>query len=326
MASLLELPLDALSLANDVPTSDFPSSLDAFALGAKLGSGATATVFQATAANGAEVALKLVGRPDQAVTYRPVSNVPLAFAAEQRALDRVRHPNVMKLLAANDDVQHAGRRARMLVLEHCPNGELFGVLDKLHALPERVARTLAHQLWGAVAACHDQGVGHRDIKPENILLAADWSLRLADFGFATGPDDPGASTASVGTPGYMAPELLAHTNTRHPHQADVWSAGVCTFILLMGNPPVASASTTCWFYRRLKNRQFAEFWRAHERHAPTLDPAAKQMLQRMLDVALRGRPTAHQVLSDEAWMQQPVLTAEELRHFLESSMHGDGHE
>lgn len=303
------------------PLARFPTDLSAFSFGSKLGAGATATVFEATVRHSGEaVALKLVGRPDRAVARRPVSNVQRHFASEMDALIRVRHPNVMRLYATNDAAVHEGHPTRLLVLEHCPHGELFSVMDKLKALPSAVARTLALQLWGALAACHQEGIAHRDIKPENILLASDWSLRLADFGFATAGD--AATSTSVGTPGYMAPEVLAGGRMYQPMRADVWSAGVVTFILLMGNPPVSSAAASCWFYRRLKNREYREFWAAHEKYGPNLDEAAKDMLQRMLDPCLRARPTAQQVLQDEGWlMHGPKLSATELETFLETNMH-----
>lgn len=335
MAALLHCKLGALSLRHDPDTGaplpdpnqtrpHVPSDLASFALGPKLGAGATASVFDASTkpAGGAaasppiRVALKLVG---QSPSARATASAHRAFVAEKRALALVDHPHVVRLHASNDQVEFDGKAARMLVLEHCPNGELYCVLEKLKALPEDVARTLALQLWRGLAACHAQDIAHRDIKPENVLMAEDWSLRLADFGFAV----VGAgvtSTTSVGTPCYMSPEVLSGAVTYHPARADVWSAGVVTFLLLMGNPPVSAASTSCWFYRRLKNHEYREFWAAHEKHGPTLPQAAKDMLQRLLDPCARARPTAVDVLEDEPFMQGPELGQAELRAFLETRM------
>mmetsp|Transcript_71115 Transcript_71115/g.199863 ORF Transcript_71115/g.199863 Transcript_71115/m.199863 type:complete len:444 (-) Transcript_71115:599-1930(-) len=130
--------------------------------------------------------------PPRRVSHRPPtqtsrcfqarSSAATAYANEKSALEAVAHPHVLSLLSHSDREQHKGRRASLLVLERCPNGEIYHVMEKLGALDELVARTYAHQLWDALAACHDQLVFHRDIKPENLLLAEDWSLRVADFG------------------------------------------------------------------------------------------------------------------------------------------------
>ncbi|KAE9621004.1 putative protein kinase CAMK-CDPK family [Lupinus albus] len=88
-----------------------------------------------------------------------------------------------------------------------------------------------------VLYCHENGVVHRDLKPENILLATKASsspIKLADFGLAT-YIKPGQSLHGlVGSPFYIAPEVLAGA---YNQAADVWSAGVILYILMSGMAP-----------------------------------------------------------------------------------------
>mmetsp|Transcript_71118 Transcript_71118/g.199874 ORF Transcript_71118/g.199874 Transcript_71118/m.199874 type:complete len:440 (-) Transcript_71118:475-1794(-) len=222
--------------------------------------------------------------PPRRVSHRPPtqtsrcfqarSSAATAYANEKSALEAVAHPHVLSLLSHSDREQHKGRRASLLVLERCPNGEIYHVMEKLGALDELVARTYAHQLWDALAACHDQLVFHRDIKPENLLLAEDWSLRVADFGLAT-VGRAGLMTNTCGTSGYMAPEVYRPRGGHDPARADVWAATCVTFILAMGSPPVTTACPKCWFFRQILNNRWDNFWKAHEKFGPTLSDEFK---------------------------------------------------
>jgi len=91
---------------------------------------------------------------------------------------------------------------------------------------------------------HSQNIMHRDLKPENILCEENaddpdnnniW-IKLTDFGFATkyDPDHP-KQTLSLGSPLYMAPELVQEI--AYDNKVDVWSVGVITYILMSGSPP-----------------------------------------------------------------------------------------
>ncbi len=93
-------------------------------------------------------------------------------------------------------------------LEFCRGGSLDRKLDGTPLPPKEAAR-LVETLARAVQAAHDKGIVHRDLKPANVLLAADGTPKVTDFGLAKKLDDAMATDADgavMGTPSYMAPE------------------------------------------------------------------------------------------------------------------------
>ena len=99
------------------------------------------------------------------------------------------------------------------------------------------------QLLLALNFMHQKQIMHRDLKPENILVEEnaddvdneDIWIKLTDFGFATKYDPNKKQTLSLGSPLYMAPELCKEE--AYDNKVDVWSTGVITYILLVGEPP-----------------------------------------------------------------------------------------
>uniref|UniRef100_A0A0A8Y2M4 Protein kinase domain-containing protein n=1 Tax=Arundo donax TaxID=35708 RepID=A0A0A8Y2M4_ARUDO len=149
-----------------------------------------------------------------------------------------------------------------------------------------------------VAHCHSKGIVHRDLKPENILLVSKSSsspIKLADFGLATYIQPGRSLSGMVGSPFYIAPEVLSGG---YNEAADVWSAGVILYILLSGIPP---------FWGKTKSKIFGCI-RSTELRFPS-DPwdrvsdSAKELVTRMLRRDPRQRLTAKQVL-EHSWMQE----------------------
>ncbi|KAF8379404.1 hypothetical protein HHK36_028839 [Tetracentron sinense] len=210
------------------------------------------------------------------------------------------HPNVVDLKAVyeEEDCVH-------LVMELCAGGELFHRLEKHGRFSESDARVLFRHLMQVVMYCHDKGVVHRDLKPENILLATKASsspIKLADFGLAT-YIKPGQSLyGTVGSPFYIAPEVLAGG---YNQAADVWSTGVILYILLSGMPP---------FWGKTKSRIFNAV-RAAELRFPSdpwdrISASAKDLVIGMLCKDPAQRLTAVQVL-DHSWIKDCAPVSEE---------------
>ncbi|KAA0202181.1 hypothetical protein HAZT_HAZT007182 [Hyalella azteca] len=144
-----------------------------------------------------------------------------------RTLD---HPSILKLYTFFEDARFV-----YLVLELCTGGELQKAL-KGKPLPEEQCVRYVRQVVAGMLYLHSLSIMHRDLTLSNLLLAADGSLRIADFGLATQltrPDD--RHTTMCGTPNYMSPEVA--TRSSHGLESDVWSLGVMVYTMMVGRPP-----------------------------------------------------------------------------------------
>lgn len=129
-----------------------------------------------------------------------------------------------------------------LVLEYCQYGDLFDIILKNGALPERIAKKLFLQLLDAVEHLHLKlKIAHLDIKLENILIGDNFKLKLCDFGFIE--DLSNRILKRSGTDGYRAPEVYHYNNEGFEgDKADIFALGVVLFIMIFGMPPFSMAT------------------------------------------------------------------------------------
>jgi hypothetical protein len=158
---------------------------------------------------------------------------------EAARLAKLSHPNVVQVY----DVGEADGRA-YFALELMPGGSLA---DRLRDGPfdPRAAAELVRHLTAGLDATHRVGLVHCDLKPANVLLAADGTPKLADFGLARRYDDADRQTRTGtvrGTPSYMAPEQAAGKVGEFGPGVDVYALGGVLYELLTGRPPFLAAS------------------------------------------------------------------------------------
>lgn len=178
-----------------------------------------------------------------------------------------------------------------LVMELCAGGELFDRIIERGHYSEKKAAELARVIVGVVEACHSLGVMHRDLKPENFLFvnqSEDSKLKTIDFGLSIFFKPGDTFTDVVGSPYYVAPEVL---KKRYGPEADVWSAGVIIYILLSGVPPFWDENEQGIFEQVLTGKLdfSADPW-------PSISEDAKDLVKRMLVRDPKKRLTAHEVL------------------------------
>jgi WD40 repeat protein len=163
----------------------------------------------------------------------------LRFLAEAEAVARLKHPNIIQ-------IHHIGEADGLpyLELEYVEGGSLDKRLNG-NPWPARRAAGLVLALARGVAEAHRQGIVHRDLKPANVLMAADGTPKIADFGLAKVLNSDAGLTATdsiMGSPSYMAPEQ-AEGNTRQVGPlADVYALGAILYVLLTGRPPFRGAT------------------------------------------------------------------------------------
>ncbi|HZV07322.1 MAG TPA: protein kinase [Gemmataceae bacterium] len=160
------------------------------------------------------------------------------FRTEAEAIARLQHANIVQI---HEVGEHDGRP--FFSLEFCAGGSLA---DKLNGtpLPAERAASLVETLAQAMEAAHQSHVIHRDLKPANVLLTADGTPKITDFGLAKKLDVPGQTYtgAVMGTPSYMAPEQASGQKDIGP-AADVYALGAILYELLTGRPPFKAATT-----------------------------------------------------------------------------------
>jgi WD40 repeat protein/tRNA A-37 threonylcarbamoyl transferase component Bud32 len=161
------------------------------------------------------------------------------FLTEAEAVARLQHPNIVQI----HEIGEAGGYA-FFSLEFCPGGPLAAKLNGT-PLPAQEAARLVEALARAVQAAHEAGVVHRDLKPANVLLLADGTPKITDFGLAKKLEGGAGQTASgaiLGTPSYMAPEQAEGKSGKVGPAADVYALGAVLYELLTGRPPFKAAT------------------------------------------------------------------------------------
>ena len=156
-------------------------------------------------------------------------------------------------------------------MERVTGGELFDRIVEKGSYTEKDAADLIKQVLSAVAYMHSEGVVHRDLKPENLLYHSsdeDSKIMISDFGLSK-MEESGVMATACGTPGYVAPEVLAQKP--YGKAVDVWSIGVIydvyiiyvyyilyigviSYILLCGYPPFYDENDANLFAQILKGK------------------------------------------------------------------------
>ncbi|XP_062226422.1 calcium-dependent protein kinase 12-like isoform X1 [Phragmites australis] len=202
-------------------------------------------------------------------------------------------PNVAEFKGAFEDVESVH-----LVMEFCSGGELFDRITAKGSYSERQAAAVCRDILTVVHVCHFMGVMHRDLKPENFLLASaaeDAPLKAIDFGLSVFIEEGKVYKEIVGTPYYVAPEVL-HRN--YGKEIDVWSAGVILYILLCGSPPFWAETEKGIFDAILVGQLDLSStpW-------PSISESAKDLIRKMLNRDPRNRITAVQAL-EHPWLKE----------------------
>jgi polo-like kinase 4 len=103
-----------------------------------------------------------------------------------------------------------------------------------------MVRSYVQQLVAGVHYLHNNNIIHRDLKLSNLLLTAENTLKIADFGLATNVHSNTTPTTICGTPNFIAPEVLL--GKPYSFAADLWSLGCIVYCMLMGSPPFHAPS------------------------------------------------------------------------------------
>ncbi|KAK9667037.1 hypothetical protein RND81_14G228000 [Saponaria officinalis] len=256
---------------------------DLYILGRKLGQGQFGITYLSTEiSTGIEYACKSISKR-KLMSKEDVEDVRREIQIMHHLAG---HKNIVTIKGAYEDPLYVH-----IVMELCSGGELFDRIIHRGHYSERKAAELIKIVVGVVETCHSLGVMHRDLKPENFLLVNkddDFSLKAIDFGLSIFFKPGQKFTDVVGSPYYVAPEVLLK---HYGQEADVWTAGVILYILLSGVPP---------FWAETQQGIFDAVLKAHidfdSDPWPLISDSAKDLIRKMLCSLPSERLTAHQVL------------------------------
>ncbi|CAI5715779.1 unnamed protein product [Hyaloperonospora brassicae] len=239
---------------------------------------------------GQQFAVKIVRDDDSAPEGREM------LVAEVGALNRLAHPHI---ISHHGLYKEAG--TYLLVLEYCNYGSVGGLMDELKVVPEHVAKRILKQTLAALAYCHEMGQVHRDVKAENVLLCASedgvLTVKLADFGLSEELQHGSRHLQTMcGTPQYLSPELVS--GRRHGAPADIWGAGILAYMMLSGLVPFHEARNDTELFKLIS---LGAVWYDQPQWAD-VSPAAKDFVQRMLEVSVESRCTAAELLQHD-WLR-----------------------
>ncbi|KAL2103854.1 hypothetical protein ACEWY4_000722 [Coilia grayii] len=228
---------------------------------------------------------------------------------EIAVLRKIKHENVVCL----EDF-YESRSHYYLVMQLVSGGELFDRILDRGMYSERDASQVIKQVLEAVTYLHKNGIVHRDLKPENLLYFSsdeNSKIMISDFGLSK-MEDNGIMSTACGTPGYVAPEVLAQKP--YSKAVDCWSIGVITYILLCGYPP---------FYEETETRLFSKIMKAqYEFDSPFWDDiseSAKDFIRNMMQKNPKMRYTTDQALR-HPWIIGKTARSQDIYHSVSEQM------
>lgn len=180
-----------------------------------------------------------------------------------------------------------------IVLQYMEGGALNSLIKRQLTSPResRVAYYIEQVLEG-LAYLHENGVIHRDIKGANLLVSANGGLKLADFGVATKMQKASKKASVVGTPYWMAPEIIEMNGTRSP-ACDIWSVGCTVLEILTGKPPFYDCNPMTAMYQIVRCK--------HPPFPPTISDKLRDFLLQCFVKDPTGRPSAKKLL-EHPWI------------------------
>ncbi|NXR90970.1 KCC1G kinase, partial [Hypocryptadius cinnamomeus] len=205
---------------------------------------------------------------------------------EIAVLKKIKHENIVTLEDIYESTTHF-----YLVMQLVSGGELFDRILERGVYTEKDASLVIHQVLTAVKYLHENGIVHRDLKPENLLYLTpeeNSKIMITDFGLSK-MEQNGIMSTACGTPGYVAPEVLAQKP--YSKAVDCWSIGVITYILLCGYPPFYE-ETESKLFEKIKEGYFefeSPFW-------DDISESAKDFIRHLLEKNPSARFTCEEAL------------------------------
>ncbi|MGH2807942.1 MAG: protein kinase domain-containing protein [Actinomycetota bacterium] len=172
------------------------------------------------------------------------------FRREALAAARLTHPNIVAIFDTGVDDGH-----HYIVMEYCPNDTLAELVRREGPLDADRAVAIGATICNALSYAHSSGVVHRDMKPDNVLIAADGTLKVADFGIAKAAfvgHEITTTGSLLGTVTYISPEQAQ--GAEPDHRSDIYSLGAMMYEFLTGRAPFKGETALATAMMHLKEQ------------------------------------------------------------------------
>ena len=293
------------------------TTIDGYTLTKTLGQGFSAKVKLAHDSQGNEYALKIFDLNNPKNNKKAMD----LLKKEVEACNKLQYKHIVKYHEFKEDsnmLKANGESVPVAYIaqEAIQGGELFDYVANSGAFSEPICRYYFKQMLLGLHFIHKNGFSHRDLKPENILLDHNYDLKIVDFGFACpleGRDGTGFNRSLIGTPGYMAPEILE----KQPYQGqvvDLFAAAVILFIMYTQHPPFQMAKAEDVYYKLLATNRSDLFWQAHQQRKKEdfFSKEFKDLITSMLQLHPHQRLCMADLIG-HPWLAGETATAEEVR-------------
>ena len=196
------------------------------------------------------------------------------------------HPNIIKFFETYNDNYYFH-----IVMELCRGKDLLSRINE-GINDEKIIANIIMKILHAISYCHSKGISHRDLKPENIIFETpeiDSDIKLIDFGLSKKFKSNEKLHTLLGTPYYVAPEVLTK---EYNEKCDLWSVGIITYLLIVGDVPFRGKNNNDIFNKIIKeNINFNSIkWK-------NFSNEAKNFVKLLLQKDYNKRPSAQEALN-----------------------------
>lgn len=208
--------------------------------------------------------------------------------SEIDTLQQIKHPNIIQTF----DISQLGLYL-LILMEYAKNGTMADLLAKKGAFDDELGKIMFRQIVDGLHYMHSNKYAHRDLKLENILLDRNYTPKLADFTLAKNVSKGLAKLSQTfcGTLPYLPPEIMANISY-DPLIADIWSLGVCCYVIMNDGLPFSMGNDAMMY-----KKQLARNWTFKRRVEHKLSSQCKDIIKKMLEPDVNFRITTAKLLA-----------------------------